>query len=155
MDFSNYPKNHPMYNEQNKNSLWYLKDETKGTSNIVNFIGLGPKQYCYQSKNQLNSEIEEKKVQKGLKSSSIRHHLSYADYKDALFNHKNLAKPSFSIQSLNHELFTLYQRKRIVNPFDSKRYLLNCNVHTISYGSCYIENYGDKCLECEKIYETK
>ena len=60
MDFSNYPKQHPMYNEKNKNRLWYLKDETKGIGVIISFVGLGPKQYSYITLSPDNSTTQKK-----------------------------------------------------------------------------------------------
>ena len=149
MDFSNYPKQHPMYNEKNKNRLWYLKDETKGIGVIISFVGLGPKQYSYITLSPDNSTTQ-KKVQKGLKRSSIKNYLNFDDYKEALFQHKNLSKPSFSIQSKNQQLYTMYERKKVINPFDDKRWLLRCNIHTKAYGNEYIKKYFDKCIKCEK-----
>lgn len=107
-------------------------------------------QYAFKFTPFNGSKCIEKKVQKGLKKSSIKNHLSYKDYEDALELHQNISKPSFSIRSFDHELFTIFQRKQIVNSFDDKRWLLSCNYHTKAYGSSYIKKHKDKCLECEK-----
>ena len=46
-DFSNYPKDHPLYSTQNKAVLGKFKDETAGVP-IEEFIGLRSK--CYSIK---------------------------------------------------------------------------------------------------------
>lgn len=43
-DFSDYPKNRPLYDETNKNVIGKMKDECAGTP-IAEYIGLRPKLY--------------------------------------------------------------------------------------------------------------
>ena len=43
-DFSDYPKDHPLYNETNKKNIDKMKDECAGTP-IAGYIGLRPKLY--------------------------------------------------------------------------------------------------------------
>jgi len=64
MDFSNYPKNHKLYNSSKKNALFHLKDETEGDKIIKKFIGLAPKQYAFSFLCKNGSKFE-KKCHKG------------------------------------------------------------------------------------------
>ena len=43
-DFSDYPKDHPLYDETNKKVIGKMKDECAGTP-IAEYIGLRPKLY--------------------------------------------------------------------------------------------------------------
>lgn len=150
-DFSKYPKDHPLFDQSKANHLFYFKDELKGTSSITHFIGLRPK--CYSMKITSlkdKNQQEEKKVCKGLKKSSIKNQLSYADYKDCLNNATLIYKSFKSLKSKNHRIKTCYQRKIALSAMDSKRHVLNCGKHTISLGSCYIRKYDVKgCSICK------
>ena len=43
-DFSDYPKDHQLYSEQNKKVIGKFKDECSGTP-IAEYVGLRPKMY--------------------------------------------------------------------------------------------------------------
>ena len=149
MDFSNYPKNHKLYNSSKKNALFHLKDETEGDKVIKKFIGLAPKQYAFSFLCKNGSKFE-KKCHKGLSKASIKHQLYFKDYLEALYSFKNISKPSFNFNSKDHQLHTVYQRKKIVNAFYDKRYVLDCLICTKPYGSIYIKKHKDKCIKCKK-----
>ena len=149
MDFSNYPKNHELFNVSKKNALFHLKDETEGNKTIKQFVGLAPKQYAFSFLCKDGGRIE-KKCHKGLSKASIKHQLFFKDYLDALFNLKNISKPSFNFISKDHQIHTVYQRKKLVNGFYDKRWLLRCKICTKPYGSSYIEKYKDECIKCKK-----
>ena len=148
MDFSNYPKNHKLYNSSKKNALFHLKDETEGDKVIKKFIGLAPKQYAFSFLCKNGSKFE-KKCHKGLSKASIKHQLYFKDYLEALYSFKNISKPSFNFNSKDHQLHTVYQRKKMVNGFYDKRYLLECLICTKPYGSIYIKKHKDKCIKCK------
>ena len=149
MDFSNYPKDHKLFNFSKKNALFHLKDETEGNKIIKQFIGLAPKQYAFSFLCKDGRKIE-KKCHKGLSKASIKHQLFFKDYLDALFNLKNMSKPGFNFISKDHQIHTVYHRKKLVNSFYDKRYLLNCKICTKPYGSSYIEKHKDKRIRCKK-----
>ena len=149
MDFSNYDIDNKLYNPSRKNQLFLLKDETEGNKIITNFIGLAPKQYSFQYLDK-NKQIVDKKCHKGLSKSAIKHQLQYKDYLISLQKFKNFTKSSCDIKSKDHQLYTLYNRKKIVNCFYDKRYVLNCNVCTVPYGSVYIKKNNDYCIKCNK-----
>ena len=41
---------------------------------------------------------------------------------------------------IDHQLYTVLQNKVVLNNFDSKMYICNCNVHTFFYRSNYIDS---------------
>ncbi|XP_064646145.1 uncharacterized protein LOC135499330 [Lineus longissimus] len=74
-DFSNYPKDHPMFDETNKKVLGKMKDEEAG-HRITEFIALRSKLYAYTT-----DKDEEVKKCKGVKKSVVKNEISFEDYK--------------------------------------------------------------------------
>ena len=56
-----------------------------------------------------------------------------------------LNKHSFFSDDIKNLQTLINQNKIVLNNFDSKMYVSDCNVHTFFYGSC---NINDKCLKC-------
>ena len=84
-DFSKYLKQHPLFDDSRSNQLFYFQDELKGRAAITHFIGLRPKCYSMKITNFLDkNKTDKKKICKGLKKSSIKKQLTYADYKKCL-----------------------------------------------------------------------
>ena len=65
-DFSNYPKDHPLYDETNKKVIGKLKDECAGAP-IAEYIGLRPKLYSV-----LRADEQTIKKAKGAKKYVIK-----------------------------------------------------------------------------------
>ena len=65
-DFSDYPKNHPLYDETNKKVIGKFKDELKGGI-MTQLVALKPKQYAYRTE-----DDEENKKSKGVKKNVIK-----------------------------------------------------------------------------------
>ena len=150
-DFSKYPKTHPLFDQSKANQLFLFKDELKGTSSITHFIGLRPKCYSMKVSSLKDSnQQDEKKVCKGLKKSSIKNQLSFSDYENCLNNATLVYKSFKSLKSKNHRIRTCYQRKIALSAMDTKRHILSCGIHTISLGSCYInQNEMTNCSICK------
>lgn len=64
MDYSNYPKDHSLYDESNKAQLGYFKNELGGNLKCDEFIGLRPKCYSLNLTNVKTNERSEKKYVK-------------------------------------------------------------------------------------------
>ena len=150
-DFSKYPKQHPLFDDSRANQLFYFKDELKGRAAITDFIGLRPKCYSMKIVDFLDkNKTDEKKVCKGLKKSSIKKQLTYADYKKCLKQAVVIYKSFKNLRSKNHKIRTCFQRKIALSAMDSKRYILNCGCHTLSLGNCLIvNNKTSKCQICK------
>ena len=72
MDFSNYPKDHELYNDKNKAKLGFFKDEFGGSKKCNEFIGLRAKCYCFNLEDKTTKEITSKKTCKGLGRTAIK-----------------------------------------------------------------------------------
>ena len=147
-DFSKYPKQHPLFDDSRANQLFYFKDELKGGAAITHFIGLRPKWYSMKISDFLDKDkTDQKKICKGLKKSSIKKQLTYADYKKCLKQADVIYKSFKNLRSKNRKIQTCFQRKIALSAMDSKRYILNCGYHTLSLGNCLIVN--NKTFKCQ------
>ena len=81
-DFSDYPKDHPLFSEQNKKVIGKFKDECSGTP-IAEYVWLRPKMYSI-----LRADEQLIKEAKSVKKYVITKKINFANYKDALFNQK-------------------------------------------------------------------
>ena len=62
--------------------------------------------------------------------------------------HENLNQfrlPFLSIRGFDHQLYTVLQNKVVLNNFDSKMYICDCNIHTFFYGSKNLKSVCEKC----------
>ena len=65
--------------------------------------------------------------------------------------HQDLTKlrlPLLTIRGIDHQLYTILQNKVVLNNFDSKMYICNCNVHTFFYGS---NDLNFVCYRCKWV----
>jgi hypothetical protein len=53
-----------------------------------------------------------------------------------------------SIRSKKHKIKTITQKKKALSYFDSKRWLFDCGVHSVPYGSKNIRKYYNTCVLC-------
>ena len=154
MDFSNYPKNHPLYSETNKMQLGFWKDELEGRYNMVACVCIRSKAYAYVtikvkeyfSELQHSDFLEEVKKCKGVVKSA-RAMLSFEDY-DKCLNQDEFHSVEASmtvISSKNHVNHTKEIKKRAFSSFDDKRFLRDCGMHSTPYGSRCFTNYCSIC----------
>ena len=115
-DFSNYPKDHPLYSTQNKAVLGKFKDETAGVP-IEEIIGLRSK--CYSIKVKDGSKATDAGVKK-----AVAKHITHERYRQTLINQEDYFITQKTIRSENHDIFTIAQRKVGLTSYDDKRYLL-------------------------------
>ena len=138
-DFSNFPKNNSLYSDENRKALLYFKDENPSDF-IKEFIGLRSKLYVI--KTVLNNEDLKCKGYNRKFRDSL---LSYEKYKKCHEDLKQYRFPLLSIRGFDHQLYTILQNKVVLNNFDSKMYICNCNIHTFFYGSKYIDSVCKRC----------
>ncbi|KAK6998843.1 hypothetical protein BgiMline_008450 [Biomphalaria glabrata] len=132
-DFSNYPKDHPLYDEHNKNVVGKMKDETQGVP-IEAFVALRPKMYC------LKYGDSEKKAAQGVSKEIQQQTLRFDDYKGCLFNQVQQQAVTTSIQSKQHKLSTVSKVKVTLSPYDDKRFILPGGIESRAYGHKLNEN---------------
>lgn len=145
-DFSNYPKDHLLYNETFKRVPGCFKDETNGQI-IESFVGLRSKMYAIKMSDPKLSEI---KVAKGVKRPVISHCLKYKNYVDCLLKLEIYQHSFHSIRSDRHQVYTYFQEKTSLSPFDDKRWILDDGINSIPYG-----HYHHLDLEETKSEEEK
>ena len=134
-DFSNYEKNHPLYDESNKNMIGYFKDEN-GSFIVKEFCGIRSKVYImttqkYDEKTYF--ELDEKKsVLKGV-PKVISKDLTIEDYKNCIFNETIQHHSYNNIVSKDHNITTRTINKVSLSCFDDKRLYLDA-VQSRSHG---------------------
>ena len=137
-DFSNFPNNSLLYSEENRKALLFFKDENPNDF-IKEFIGLRSKLYVIKTV----SNREDKKC-KGYNRKFRDSLLCYEKYRKCHEDLKQYRFPLITIQGFDQQLYTVLKNKVVLNNFDSKMYICNCNIHTFFYGSYNITG------ECKK-----
>lgn len=146
MDFSNYPEDNLLYSETNNAKLGYFKDELKGKLICQEFIGLRAKCYALQLIEDKN--ITEKKICKGLGRIAIKNRLKFKHYKKCLFEGIPKRFDFHSIRSKKHNISTVRINKKALSHFDSKRWIFDCGIHSVPYGSYLIQKNYNVCTRC-------
>ena len=92
-DDSEYPENSPYFDKSNKKVIGKFKDEVSGIP-VNEFIGLRNKMYSY-----LKDTDECGKTVKGIKKNVIKKDIKHENYKDVLFNNKQVYNRMKTIRS--------------------------------------------------------
>jgi len=98
------------------------------------------------------NEIELVKM-KGQPSSSFReNNINFRTFNELLEGKTNKASKYYRIGAKNHRVTKFLQRKRnLVSPFDDKRWMFDCMVHSLPYGSHFaVKENSKKCPFCKK-----
>ena len=127
-DNSDYPENSPYFNKTNKKVIGKFKDETSGIP-IIEFIGLRSKMYSYIKD---NSKCE--KTAKGIKKNITKQNIYHEDYKEVLFNNKQMQHTMKTIRSSKHQLGSFELNKISLSCFDDKRFIHQNGITSFAYG---------------------
>ena len=127
-DNSDYSPDSPYFNETNKKVIGKFKDEAAGTT-LVEFVGLRSKIYSY-----IKDDNKGGKSAKGVKKNIINKDVKHIDYKQVLFNQKQICHKMKTIRSENHQLGNYELNKISLSCFDDKRYILNNGISSYAYG---------------------
>ena len=155
MDYSNYDKDHPRFNDSNKAKLGFFKDELCGKFICQEFIGLRSKCYALNLIDTQKNERKEKKICKGIGRTAIANRLKFHQYKDCLLKNQTFRHEFHGIRSQNHNIKTVLIRKKALSFMDTKRWIFDCGIHSVPYGSFMIKKYGGKCKRCQKCFEIE
>ena len=117
-DFSNYPKDHPLYSTANMKVAGKFKDELSG-SILDKFVGLQPKLYAFTRLSPLGTVVE-KITAKGVKKSVKDKALSVNEYEKCLFNHQQKKVVINYIRSDHHQLYSYSMNKTALTMCDTK-----------------------------------
>ena len=115
-DTSNYDKNdkRPLQIGVNKKVIGMFKDELGGKI-MKEFCALRAKTYTY-----LMDDDSEKEKTKEIKKCVIKRRLMFENYKDSLFNSKNISKSQLRFKSDLHEVYTEEINKISLRSNDNK-----------------------------------
>ena len=105
-----------------------MKDEAAGQI-ITEFVGLRSKMYSY-----IKDNMKEERTAKGIKKNIIKKELKHENYKDVLFNKKQLRHTMKSIRSKKHEIGSFEINKISLSCFDDKRFILRNGTDSLAYG---------------------
>lgn len=140
MDFSNYPKNHPLFNGSKKNMVGFLKNESPADS-IRRFVGIRAKCYSYETS-------AEKTVRKckgvGFKAAQK---IPFQAYLQVLKQVSSFHVTEHHLRSKSHQIHVQQASRQAFTTFDDKRYLM-CAIHSVPYGSWLIEYCHENKIEC-------
>ena len=137
-DFSNYPKDHPLFSLDNKAVVGKFKDETASVP-IVEFVGLRSKMYSI-----LTTDGKQKHTAAGIKKSVAKKELPHNLYKRILagpsmiqavsepFEDAYIHQKTF--RSFNHTIHTIDTCKAGLTRYDDKRWILPDGVTTRPHG---------------------
>ena len=127
-DNSDYPESSQYFSKANKKVIGKFKDEAAGVP-ICEFVGLRSKMYSYIKDNQKVG-----KTAKGIKKNIIKNNIKHEDYKEVLFNNKQIHHTMKTIRSSKHQLGSYEINKVSLSCFDDKRYIANDGINSFSYG---------------------
>ena len=127
-DNSDYPESSPFFDKSNKKVIGKFKDEVAGTP-IVEFVGLRSKMYSYLKDNNKGGCTA-----KGIKKNVIRQELRHENYKDVLFNKRQINHTMRVIKSEKHRIGSYVLDKTSLSCFDDKRYIHENGVTSYAYG---------------------
>ena len=133
-DNSDYPESSPYFDKANKKVIGVFKDEAAGVP-ICEFVGLRSKMYSYMKDNQKGG-----KTAKGIKKNVIKKNITHENYKETLFNNKQMHHKMKTIRSQNHELGSYEINKVSLSCFDDKRYILEDGITSYAYGHYNIKH---------------
>jgi hypothetical protein len=135
MDFSNYERNHELFDESHKKVIGFLKDEYSGQI-VTEFVGLKSKLYSI-----LYGEHKNKSTAKGLQKAILKKHINHEHYKSVLMENNCICTTMHRIQSKEQNVETIQLNKMIFTPMDDKRYILDNGIDTYPYGH-YLTDYN-------------
>ena len=121
-DFSNYSKDSKFFDETNKKVIGKMKDEFGGVI-IIEFVGLKSKMYSIKK-----IDGKEHNAAKGVNIAT-----EFNEFKDVLFNKKNIRHKMKRIQAKKHKIGTYEIDKISLTCFDDKRYVLDDEIRTLAY----------------------
>ena len=127
-DNSDYPESSPYFDKTNKKVIGKFKDEAAGVP-ICEFVGLRSKMYSYIKDNQKGG-----KTAKGIKKNVIKKDIQHENYKETLFNNKQMYHKMKTIRSESHQLGSYEINKVSLSCFDDKRYIHKDGKTSYAYG---------------------
>ena len=128
IDFSNYPSDHENFDTKHRGEIFFLKDES-GSKKIKSFVGLRSKMYSISyDDNSLNTVSA-----KGIPRRELKE-ISFDDMVEVLSKNIETSVTSNLFRSYKHTLYTIFQQKKALSPYDTKRYQID-GIYTLPFGN--------------------
>jgi hypothetical protein len=149
IEFSNYPKSHPLYNCDRKKKVGIFQDEsveqefgkTEVMKIISEYVGHRAKAYANNVYVIEKEQYSCKKKAKGVPSRHIKERVTFDDYKKCLINKEKITLDNiYSFRSIKLTNYSIQQSKVALCCNDDKRVILEDNIHTLAYGHYKINN---------------
>ena len=96
---------------------------------IAEYVGLRPKMYSI-----LKADEKNIKKAKGVKKNVVKKQITHEQYKETLFEAKQLRHGMNILRSEGHKIYGMHINKISLSPFDSKRWIDDDGIHTKAYG---------------------
>lgn len=144
-DTSGYPKNNPYGIQQlNNKVIGMMKDEYNGKL-IKEYVGIRAKLYAIKVQRDRPTRKKGKIVKltkkgKGVKKNVLKKQISFEDFKKCISDHCTLIRSQSSIKSSLHNVYTITNEKKVLDPFDDKRYIIPNSYNTLAWGHYKIES---------------
>ena len=154
MDFSNYPKNHPLFDVARAQVPGFFKDEVSG-NDIMEAVCLRSKSYGFTMR-KWNDRKQQQTTQakcKGILKHRVRK-FTIDRYLACLNSAQSDSEPQYRIQGRKYKLHLIHQVKRALSAFDDKRYWM-CKLHSVPFGSYRIAQFEANRLQCYKCIEER
>ena len=135
-DNSDYDKESKFFFGENKKVIGKMKDEAAGIP-ITEFVGLRSKMYSYIKDNQQGG-----KTAKGIKKNIIKNNIKHNDYRETLFNSKQMMHKMKTIRSENPQLGSYEINKVSLSCFDDKRFIHEDGMTSYAYGHRNINQFS-------------
>jgi hypothetical protein len=150
MDFSNIDPKHPLYSTERKGVVGFFKEEMNLSREIQECALIRAKCYSLKTSDRKNTEETESYNKcKGLRRHRVAK-LDFELYKSVIKGDDPKIEygEQTTLRSFHHSIYTMQTRKRIFGSFDDKKWLLDCGVHSYSYGNYKILEKGSSCDIC-------
>ena len=144
LDYSKYPKDHPRYSRAHENEPFFLKDECPGTP-MKAVVALRPKNYAFTC---YGLEGTAKITAKGISRGIFYKELHFENFVECFQKKKDLLSVFGRISSRDHQVSTVRNARVGLSVIDTKKYWLNCDVHSLPFSDSRIESEHGECPYC-------
>lgn len=129
-DTSDYSLNNAFgIKQHNKKVIGKMKDENSGNI-IEEFVGLRSKMYTFKM---YHTKSVTKRA-KGVKKNILAKKVTFDDYKRCITENCTITNRQCFIQSFHHNVYTIANMKKVLDPFDDKRFIIPNTNHTLAWG---------------------
>ena len=118
-----------------------------GRKIITEFVALRPKAYAY-----IDDYGNDHKKAEGTKKCVIKQKLMFQNFKDSLFNNKNVYRSQGRFKSYNHDVYTEEVNKIALSSNDDKRLQIFDRIKTYPYGTNAFKVCESEMLEVKDFF---